>query len=70
MDLHHKGLRGASDTREGPGHYALTPFSYPYSPECVELAFLEVRRILGTPTCFVPWRTYILLAQEYAAFVT
>src|SRR5215212_571043 len=33
-------------------------------------AFSEVRRFLGTLTCFVPWRTYIPLSQEYIAFVT
>jgi hypothetical protein len=32
-------------------------------------AFSEVPRILGTLTCFVPWRTYTRLRQEYAALV-
>jgi hypothetical protein len=42
----------------------------PYSPKCVELEFSEVRHFLGALMCFVPWRTYIPLIQEYAAFVT
>jgi hypothetical protein len=33
-------------------------------------AFSKVQRFLGAPSCFVPWRTYILLAQEYVVFVT
>jgi hypothetical protein len=32
--------------------------------------FSEVRGFLGALMCFVPWRTYIPLSQEYAAFVT
>jgi hypothetical protein len=34
------------------------------------LEFSEVRHFLGALMCFVPWRTYIPLIQEYAAFVT
>jgi hypothetical protein len=33
-------------------------------------AFYEVRRFFGALTCFVPWRIYIPLRQEYAASVT
>jgi hypothetical protein len=39
-------------------------------PNFAMTAFYEVRRFLGPPTCFVPWRTYTPLTQEYAAPVT
>jgi hypothetical protein len=32
--------------------------------------FSEVRRFFGALTCFVPWRIYIPLRQEYGATVT
>jgi hypothetical protein len=32
--------------------------------------FSEVRRFLGAPKHFVPWRTYISLPQEYVRAVT
>jgi hypothetical protein len=32
--------------------------------------FSDGRRFVATLTCFVPWRTYTPLAQEYAALVT
>jgi hypothetical protein len=32
--------------------------------------FSEVRRFFGALTCFVPWSTYTILRQAYAAFVT
>ena len=37
---------------------------FPYSPECAEREFSEVRRFLDALMCFVPWRTYTTLAQE------
>src|SRR5215210_3430812 len=41
-----------------------------YSPKFVESAFSGVRRFFGALTCFVPWRTYTRLTQEYGAIVT
>ena len=40
------------------------------SPKVALTEFWEVRRFFGALTCFVPWRTYIRLTQEYADFVT
>jgi hypothetical protein len=48
----------------------LRSFSLRYSLDCVEEEFSEVRRFLGALSYLVPWRTYIPLRQEYAAFVT
>jgi hypothetical protein len=40
------------------------------SPKVALTEFWEVRRFFGALTCFVPWRTYTPLRQEYDAFVT
>jgi len=40
------------------------------SPKLALTEFSEVRRFFGALTCFVPWRTYIRLTQEYDIFVT
>jgi hypothetical protein len=42
----------------------------PVSNKLPFIEFSEVRSFFGALTRFVPWRTYIPLRQEYAAFVT
>jgi hypothetical protein len=55
------------------------PFSLPFihpsawkvnSANFAFWGFSEVWRFVGALWCFVPWRTYTLLRQEYDAFVT
>jgi hypothetical protein len=52
-----QGYFHTSTQKMNSANFALTEFS-------------EVRRFFGALTCFVPWSTYTILRQAYAAFVT